>query len=95
MNEFDTIITKITYEDTNYLVEEGSLIPIRNKTQYDINISNKFNNEIIGVKIKINNKYIVDELLCVYPNNTIIINKPLYQNKKLYFDESIKSKFTF
>lgn len=49
MNEFDTIIAKITYEDTNYLVEDGSLIPIRNRTQYDINISNKFNNEIIGV----------------------------------------------
>ena len=97
MNEFDTIITKITYGDTNYLVEDGSLIPIRNKTQYDINISNKFNNEIIGVKIKINNKYIVDELLYVYPNNTIIINKPLYQNKKLYFDESINiiDKITF
>ena len=52
MKEFDAIITKITYEDTNYLVEDGSLIPIRNKTQYDINISNKFNNEINSISVK-------------------------------------------
>ena len=40
--------------------------------------------KLLVLKIKIN-KYIVDELLYVYPNNTIIINKPLYQNKKIIF----------